>query len=140
MPKKKPPFECTRQFFRAAVQRHEEARILFDNSAYHLAAVYLGGYAVECALKAVLLAHTPPKDHRETKATFRGAVAHNFDWLRSQLRKRKVNVPVDVSRQIGNVDWWSTDLRYRTGHLDREVAEDFLEAVAIVLAWVGRSA
>ena len=133
MAKKMPTAECTRQFYRAAVQRHAEARFLSENSNYQLASIYLGGYAVECALKAVLLANTLPKKHAETKATFRGGVARNFDWLRHQLRERGVNFPPEVLRHLNKADWWRTDLRYSTGTFGIAFAEEFLTSAEKIL-------
>jgi HEPN domain-containing protein len=43
-----------RKFQRAARQRMKAAQLLREH-AFHLEAVYLCGYAVECALKALIL-------------------------------------------------------------------------------------
>jgi hypothetical protein len=42
------------KFLRAAKQRHAVARFLVDD-AFCLDAIYLAGYAVECASRALLL-------------------------------------------------------------------------------------
>jgi HEPN domain-containing protein len=46
------------RFFRAAQQWLAEAQFLLQND-YTTAAVYLAGYAVECMLKALILASEP---------------------------------------------------------------------------------
>lgn len=102
-------------------------------------AVYIGGYAVECALKAVLLARTPRAKHQKVKDTFRGQSGHNFDWLRAQLLARGVTLPVEVSRNLGKVDWWSTDLRYQPSQIDADKAVAFLKAAEVVVQWAKRS-
>ena len=43
-----------RRFYRAGLLRFDEAKFLLDNSEYTTAAVYLGGYAVECLFKALI--------------------------------------------------------------------------------------
>jgi hypothetical protein len=47
-----------RRFHRAAAQRLTAAEFLLNNH-FHLEAVYIGGYVVECALKALALRRTP---------------------------------------------------------------------------------
>jgi HEPN domain-containing protein len=136
--KQKSGNECTRLFLRAAIQRFDEARFLVGNS-YTKAAVYLGGYAVECALKALLLAHTPRKRHRETKATFRGNRAHNYEWLKDRLKKAGASVPSVVVQQLALVNWWSTDLRYEPGKLDLRRANEFLDSTEKILVWARES-
>ena len=51
------PFTCDpKAFWRAATQRLETATFLLESgSRKHLDAVYLAGYVVECALKALIL-------------------------------------------------------------------------------------
>ncbi len=49
-----------RRYYRAAKQRYEDAQMLLE-AGRTTGAVYLAGYAVECILKALLLANvTPP--------------------------------------------------------------------------------
>jgi HEPN domain-containing protein len=135
---KRPP-PCSLEFYRVAVQRLGEAQFLLDEGRFTTAAVYLGGYAVECALKAVLLANTPRKKHQEVKATFRGKIAHNFDWLQSQLVKRRVVIPDEVLRHLTSVHWWGTDLRYEPGPLEHRRAIRFLASVELIVEWARRS-
>jgi hypothetical protein len=104
-------------FYRVAVHRFEEAEFLLDHSPYTTAAVYLAGYAVECGLKAVILASEPRSRNAKTLATFRGVLAHDYEWLRRQIQRRNVTVPVEVSRQLSHVSWWNTDLRYQAGRV-----------------------
>jgi hypothetical protein len=84
---------------RVAGHRFEEARFLLDKGNYTTGAAYLGGYAVECALKALILSNDPPStDPEETIAEFVavGGKGHNFDFLIGQLRTRGVVVPSTV--------------------------------------------
>lgn len=121
------------------MHRFEEARFLLENSPHFTAAVYLAGYAIECGLKAVILANTPPKRHQETKDSFRGKVAHNFDWLRHQLIRRKVVIPEEIVHALGDANWWGTDLRYQSSQVEGGEAEDFLKATETIVSWARRS-
>ena len=64
-----------------------EAQFLLDHD-YTTAAVYLAGYGVECALKALLLSIVPVREQAAIIQTFRGTRAHDFLWLRRQLNRR----------------------------------------------------
>ena len=76
-----------RKFFRVATQRFAEAQFLFEGERY-LASIYIGGYAIECGLKALILA-TEPKNRRiELAASFRGSEWHNLNWLVEGYIKR----------------------------------------------------
>src|SRR5688572_762373 len=105
----------------------KEARFLFD-SDFHTAAVYLAGYAVECALKALLLSSEPHARHAATLASFRGTKGHDFAWLVKELARRRVVVSPEMNRQVGEVAWWSTDLRYEPRDIKAKTATRFLLA------------
>ncbi len=142
MARKKPPTpDCAKRFYRVAAQRLPEARwvLTASDGAYTTLAVYVGGYAVECALKAVLLARTPKTRHARVKDDFRGKVGHNFDSLRAHLVACGVTIPVEVSRQLAKVNWWTTDLRYEPSRLNFATAEAFLSAAEVVVEWSKRS-
>src|SRR5207253_4395638 len=80
-----------RDFWRASQKRFDEAIFLLK-AGYFTAAVYLGGYAVECALKALILCNEPVQRHPGTMGLFRGAKAHEFNWLVYQLMLRHVGL------------------------------------------------
>ena len=123
-----------RRYYRVAYQRFEDGEQLLAIDRAR-ASIYLTGYAVECILKALLLSLTPVGDRAEVLATFRGAIAHNIDWLREQLVRRIGRLPVGIARALSLVSTWSTDLRYEPGPGDREDAEAFLAATASILQW-----
>jgi HEPN domain-containing protein len=123
-----------RRFHRVAVQRFEEASFLLENG-FTTAAVYLGGYAVECILKCLLLARTPPGRHGDAIASFTGRAAHSFSWLRRQLGQRGVNFPPEVVRQLTDVGSWTTDLRYSPVAVSEQEAQEFMAAVSGLLEW-----
>ena len=124
-----------RRYYRVAYQRLEDGNLLFEKLARSNAAIYLSGYAVECILKALLLSATPLKQRSAVLASFRGAIAHNIDWLRQQLVARGVRTPPGEARHLTYVSSWSTDLRYEPGPGDPQDAQAFLTAARAILAW-----
>ena len=122
------------RYYRVAFQRYEDGILLSDISRPR-AAIYLTGYAVECILKALLLTSTPAGERAEVLATFRGAIAHNIDWLREQLVRRIGHLPVGEARHVSLVSSWSTDLRYEPGPGDPDDAKAFLAAADSILKW-----
>ena len=124
-----------RRFVRAAGQRLKEARFLLQHE-YNTAAVYLGGYAVECMLKALILASEPEAHHAKTMTSFRGGRGHDFDWLRLQLDKRRVTISAPMLKFLADVDVWTTNLRYDPSSHGRRNALTFLAAAEEVTRWV----
>jgi hypothetical protein len=125
----------TLRFLRAALHRYEEAEFLLNKSAYTTAAVYLSGYAVECILKALILFNEPLSKNPSTMNSFRGARAHDFDWLKRQLYRRNCILPAAIAPQLAKITWWETELRYDPGAIKRKEAEDFLNATKHILSW-----
>jgi HEPN domain len=123
-----------RRYYRVAFQRLDDGNALLEISRPR-AAIYLTGYAVECIFKALLLVVTPVGPRAEVLATFRGAVAHNIDWLRDRLVQRIGRLPVNENRHVSQVISWSTDLRYEPGPGDRDDAEAFLASADAILSW-----
>ena len=79
-PRSSPDF--AKLFYRVAAQRLHEAQWIFEksNRTFTTVSVYIAGYAVECALKAVLLARTPNSKElsaAESHTTLPGS-ANNF--------------------------------------------------------------
>ena len=127
-----------RHFYRVAVQRLEEAHFLFDHSTFTTACVYLSGYAVECALKAVLSANTPSRRRIALFDLFRGSRGHSFDWLQQQLNRSSVMLRDSIRRLLLRLDW-STELRYYTGRIAYEETDEFLDSVDVIVEWTKRS-
>ena len=124
-----------RRFYNVALQRFEDAEVLLRNRRT-TGAIYLAGYAVECVLKALLLANIPRGRQRRFLQEFRGTRAHDFDWLRQQLQARGVQLPQTLRKEFTRVNTWSTDLRYNPGTTRYDRGEAFLTAAAAVIEWV----
>jgi hypothetical protein len=131
-----PNFSEARTFYQAAFQRFEDAQFLLQEGRT-TGAVYLAGYGVECMLKALILSRVARRvDRAEVLASFRGAKAHDFDWLKMQyLENGGSAYPGEVARHFLRVNSWTTDLRYKPGIMKNREAAAFLDAAAALLAW-----
>src|SRR5262245_233415 len=110
-----------RRFMRAAAQHLADAAILRNAGSPSSGAMYLAGYAVECGLKAVLLANVTARTQSKMLQSFHGTKAHDYDWLTLQLRRRNVHLSAAVADALSKVDSWSVELRYSPG--DRKTQE-----------------
>lgn len=80
-----------------------------------LDAQYVGGYTVECSLKALILNHTPAGDRQGTlERITSGAKMHRPDVLLGRLRDLGVALPLHLAKRMRRFDW-TTDLRYEAG-------------------------
>lgn len=130
-----PQAEEARLYYRVAKQRFDDGLFLLEGDRT-TAAVYLAGYGVECMLKALVLAHLPPKKRQEMLKSFRGPRGHDFDWLKKQLMKiRSISIPFSVSTKLSLVNTWNTELRYRAGTIPDDDAELFISSVEHVMQW-----
>src|SRR5438105_3471543 len=101
----------SRDFLRAALQRLTTAEELL-RLRLNLDAQYLGGYTVECSLKALILEKTPAADKADTlQKISSGATMHRPDVLLGILRDLGVVLPLDLAKRMRRFDW-ETNLRY----------------------------
>src|SRR5947199_295584 len=130
-----------RLFQRAADQRLTTAGFLLKHDGFDLDAVYLVGYAVECALKALILRWTPQRKLADAlpQLTQVGAKGHDFEYLKEILKQRRggrgktdPQVLGELARHLKEVASWSTDLRYQVGTLKPKEARAFLRAARAV--------
>jgi HEPN domain-containing protein len=129
-------------FRRAAIQRLTTAEFLLENG-YNLDAQYLGGYTVECALKALIIAKTPAAELDKVVARISsGAIMHSFERLFGVLgdidKDKSVFVPPEIKKKLGKMEW-STSLRYEAGRRDTGETRAMLRAVRVTLDWVERN-
>jgi len=127
-----------RLFLNVALQRFEDAQILLSNDR-STGALYLAGYAVECALKAMLLANSPSSEHMTIIDSFRGKIGHNFESLKHKLQTRGVHFPAEIAKNLRRVGSWSPELRYLAGRQNLKETQAFVEATVQVIQWVERS-
>ena len=133
-----PSSPTARLFYRAAFDRLEEADVL-GTAGYPTGAVYLGGYAVECGLKALVLSSVPASRQAAVEATFRGVRGHDLRWLRREyLRLGGAKPPTQTEADLDEVGTWTTGLRYSPGRVDEGTAKRFLAASRRLLEWADR--
>jgi hypothetical protein len=135
-----------RRFWRAATQHLRVARrlagfgnqqILWSEEAFH--AIYIGGYAVECGLKALYLSRMPVRRHRATVEKRFRELGHNLEGLYHSLNSQfGTKMTPDVLRQFRTyiLATWSVGNRYNPGQARRRMAIEFLDAVETVLTWI----
>ena len=124
-----------RRYYRAGKQRFEDSQFLIQEERT-TGAVYLAGYTIECLLKALVLEGVAPDLRRRLREDFRGRRAHDIEWLGALYRRHVgVAIPRDITRHLSRVSSWSTDLRYATGSLKRQVADEFLDSVVAITTW-----
>ncbi|MCR4411061.1 MAG: hypothetical protein NUV77_01400, partial [Thermoguttaceae bacterium] len=116
-----------RDFLRVATQRLTTAETLLRHKLT-LDAQYLGGYVVECSLKALILHATPDADKPDKlKRITSGVKMHRPEVLLGELRVLGIALPLEIAKRMRRFDW-TTDLAVRnrtTGHRgDRCLAED----------------
>ncbi len=124
-----------RLYYRCAFQRHEDARILI-RADHTTGAVYLAGYGIECILKALVLSALDPAARTAMHNSFRGAKAHDYEWLRTQyLENGGARFPRDITEAFTLVNEWSTEMRYLPRTLRADEAEGFLAATETIIRW-----
>src|SRR5580658_250706 len=129
-----------RDFQNLSILRVREARRLAEAGFYD-GAYYLGGLAIERALKSTLARTTQRYEFPDLERT-RRAYTHNLEIL---LKLSGLDTKLDESEPHVQAAWarvsgWNVETRYQTGRAAADVLE-FLEAVAGrrgVLRWLKR--
>ncbi|WP_435020958.1 hypothetical protein TA3x_002112 [Tundrisphaera sp. TA3] len=131
--------------FKASQHRRDDAQVLFHGARWR-ASMYLGGYAVECLLKARLMkrygVRTLADLDQDLKS--RGLIAgeatvysHEIEWLfRITGDQARIRSDRDAWKAYVTVNRWGPEWRYDPDLSGREEAEDFLDALDRVLSWL----
>jgi HEPN domain-containing protein len=125
----------SRDFLRAATQRLTTAHFL-STHRYNIDASYLAGYAIECALKALILDSTAPSDREAMLKTITsGKRMHNYEVLGDILKRLGRPIPLVLAIRFRR--WhWSTDLRYEYGRGNTSETKGFLRTAGLAYDWV----
>jgi hypothetical protein len=124
-----------RLYYRCSFQRHDDAQVLL-RADHTTGAIYLAGYGVECILKALILNSLAVIARRGMLNSFRGARAHDYEWLRTQyFENGGARFLRDVTEAFTFVNDWSTDLRYLPRIVKADEAEAFLSAAEQIIKW-----
>lgn len=127
----------SRDFLKAAAQRLTAAETLLRKKMT-LDAQYLGGYTVECSLKALILYLAPDADKLEKldKIT-RGKTMHRPEVLLGEIRDSGITLPAEIAKRMRRFDW-VTDLRYESGRRDTGETKALLKTAKMIYEWVER--
>ena len=124
-----------RDFLKVADQRLHAARRILQLTGLNLEAQYIGGYSVECSLKALILENTPPGDLPEMfKKLTRGQSSHRFEILLGYLRDQGIRLDVRLARRLGRFGW-DTSLRYEIGRRDTGETKGLLRTAETIYHW-----
>jgi HEPN domain len=127
--------KTSRDFQNAAGQRLTTAETLLREKLT-LDAQYVGGYTVECSLKALILHRTPDPDKPEKlKQISSGKNMHRADILLGELRDLGIALPLEIAKRMRRFVW-TTDLRYETGRRDTGETIAFLNTAKAIYLWV----
>ena len=125
-----------RDFLKVALQRLTAAEEIMETLRLTTEAQYIGGYSVECSLKALILERTPEPDRPDmlTRLTH-GATCHRAEVLLDRLRERQVFLTVELARRMRRFDW-TTALRYEAGRKDTGETNGLLRTARAIYEWV----
>jgi hypothetical protein len=130
---------------KAAFHRKRDSRALFDDGANHTrGAMYIGGYAIECKIKAKSMEIYRCRSLTELRS--KRDLSEDQVFIHG-LESLIVNLlPNDVSERfregsawrafISQVNHWSPQWRYSQNNPTPEVARNFLDAVDEVWDWL----
>lgn len=125
-----------RDFLKVALQRLSAAEAIMEMLRLTLEAQYIGGYAVECSLKALILERTAEPDRTDAlRQLTHGAAYHRPEVLLDRLRERDVFLTVELAKRMRRFDW-TTSLRYETGRKDTGETNGLLRTARVVYQWV----
>ena len=129
------PPTTSRDFQKVAAQRLTTAETLLREKL-SLDAQYIGGYTVECSLKALILHQTlDPEKPDKLKQITSSAKMHRADVLLGHLRDMGTSLPLELAKRMRRFDW-TTDLRYETGRRDTGETTAFLKSAKAIYDWV----
>jgi HEPN domain-containing protein len=128
-----PQDRTAKAYYFAAVQRREDARHLLA-AGRTTGAVYMAGYCVECALKALILVETPARRRPAVQAEL---ITHSYATLRHLYATRcGGTLTRQVARDLTILNTWSSEMRYDASNIRMADAEALLAAVDRIWAWV----
>ena len=121
-----------------ALVRVREAEALLAAGLFD-GAYYLGGLAVECALKACIAKATQQYEFPDLNRT-RRLYSHNLDDLlrEAELQDLMRNTDTQIRLEWGKVSTWRIESRYRLGVSESDATE-FVRVIAApqgILSWL----
>jgi HEPN domain-containing protein len=121
------------------MQRLDEARLILDRLTLYAAAQYLGGYAVECMLKALVISRpTAVERSRSSQDIMRwmkNEFGHDLNKLRKEASRRGAQLPPSEAKEFLFVSTWDPQSRYDPGPGNPTDAERFLAGAEKFVKW-----
>jgi hypothetical protein len=137
----KTPDEWIKRFLAAAGQRFTTCEFLHDKRRL-VDQMYLTGYVVECALRALILHNTPETERQSAfEDLSHGAASHDSEHLRAiYQRSSGKHFPPEGTKILKRLVkcQWQTALRNQVGKGNRQEAAAFLAEAKCFLEWVTR--
>lgn len=124
----------------ASRRRLEDAKVLHEQKRW-TGAIYLGGYAVECALKALICYEARTTNFKDTpvfKKGLQGSELHNLIKLLESSQSLQRNISLDRTNSYKNAWntvtrlWHNDQLRYSDKQGKENDSEGFIQAVEIL--------
>ena len=122
------------QIKQVSSDRYTDARVLLRHQRYN-AAIYLGGFVIECLLKCSLWdLRSNPKINRLLYTS------HNFEDLleANSLLFQKLRTEVAIFNAFSNIMGWSVTIRYMSKRVSRDGAHQFMKNMGEVRLWLLR--
>jgi len=130
---------------KASHHRRDDARVLFGSARWR-GSMYVGGYAVECLVKASLMGQFRCRTLAELDEELkdRGLIAlnttmytHQFESLfRVSGHLNRLRADPKLWSAFTIVNRWNPAWRYDPNSASWEDAEDFFEALDLIIDWV----
>jgi HEPN domain-containing protein len=128
--------ETPRDFLKVALQRLSGAEEIMDKLRLTLEAQYIGGYAVECSLKALILQITAEAERPAMlERLTHGATYHKPEHLLPLLRPGAIVLTPELAKRMRRFDW-TTGLRYEIGRKDTGETNALLKTARAIYEWV----
>ncbi len=124
----------------ASRRQLEDAQALYNQKRW-LGSIYLGGYAIECALKALICYEESQDNFRNTKIFkkgMRGSELHNLTKLLGYSNLIQRAISLDRTKDLENAwktvsnQWRNAELRYSRDLGTQTDSEKFIAAVEIL--------
>jgi len=114
----------------SANERLRDAKVLAkkENKRY-TGAVYLGGYVLECLLKAAICVV------QSTERLSARYLTHELDELLDATGYRS-DIPREIDRKFADVTFWNVQLRYQGKRYNAGEAQRFLKNVEEIRQWL----
>jgi HEPN domain-containing protein len=135
------PIRKTRKDFQRLAQLRAREALVLARNGKHQGAYYLGGFAVECALKACIAKRTRRYEFPADRAYASKVYTHNLDellklaHLDTQL-DRDMKTRPELATNWGVVKGWNVESRYEASGLKGKDMVAAVDSSGGVLEWI----